>query len=388
MRQQMNASMLRGCSILVLQPPGPPQAATELRARLVAAGSRASVNGEPPLEANSLTHIVADGWATVVRRAPSLAARHSGSFAEFAPPVGVNGPLVFVARRWLADTLAAGRRLEEAEYSFAAGGGGENGPASRAPKRRKLTAAAVVESPARQRVTSSAPAAAPAATAAIPSTAGIAAAAAAPSAMEGARPARRRRLYIVGDQNLAGDSGRFPPARGVGALLQARAADAGLELALDPDGYVDNCYADLQTQGVVEMVEDSHLELSPGDIVVVGTQLHDPSIAKITGESRVQEYFDARPVQTDYHPQQLVRRLREKGVSVAYAQLTSHPELALDLARAQQKQRSLEGFLTRLSQDHHRDDAVRFFDLFEGMGKDDWIEISKVRKRPFFTIYI
>ena len=100
----MNA-MLRGCSILVLQPPGPPQAATELRARLVAAGARASVNGEPPLEANSLTHIVADGWATVVRRAPSLAARHSGSFAEFAPPVGVNGPLVFVARRWLDDSL-------------------------------------------------------------------------------------------------------------------------------------------------------------------------------------------------------------------------------------------------------------------------------------------
>lgn len=137
--------MLRGCSILVLQPPDEAvPAARELRDRVAASGAASSsVNGEPPLEANKLTHIVAEGWATVATRAPSLAARHSGAYSEFAPPVSSNGPLMFVTRSWLDDSLAAGRRLAEAEYSFAASESG----AARAPKQRKFAAAAAVPSP-------------------------------------------------------------------------------------------------------------------------------------------------------------------------------------------------------------------------------------------------
>jgi hypothetical protein len=62
-----SCAMLRGCSILVLQPPDEAvPAARELRDRVAASGAASSsVNGEPPLEANKLTHIVAEGWATV-----------------------------------------------------------------------------------------------------------------------------------------------------------------------------------------------------------------------------------------------------------------------------------------------------------------------------------
>ena len=85
----------------------------------------AAVHLQVQRSVRSLAAMTAGTQPLAQQLAPSLAARHSGSFAEFAPPVGVNGPLVFVARRWLDDSLAAGRRLEEAEYSFAAGGGGE-----------------------------------------------------------------------------------------------------------------------------------------------------------------------------------------------------------------------------------------------------------------------
>ena len=127
------------------------------------------------------------------------------------------------------------------------------------------------------------------------------------------------------------------------------------------------------------MIADNFLELCPGDIVVVATQLQDGAIAKIKGESKVPEYFDSRPVQMDYYPSQLVRKLRERGVFVAFANLSTHPELSLEHAASKQKHQSLEGFLTRISQDTHRDSGVQFFDLFEGMRSQDWVEDGQAR---------
>jgi hypothetical protein len=50
-----------------------------MRQRVAAAGGRCSINGNPPLPAVELSHIVSDGWDTFRRCAPSLARRYAGT---------------------------------------------------------------------------------------------------------------------------------------------------------------------------------------------------------------------------------------------------------------------------------------------------------------------
>lgn len=337
--------MLRGCSILLLQEPCGLQSHSEeeLRQAVAAAGAKLSIDGSPALDARTLTHVVAAGWEATAARAPSLAARHSDRYVEYASP---RPTAAFVTTRWLTGSLETGRRLAEAEFVFAIG--------AQARKRRK-TLRKIPQQPTPgdshdlHRGDGSFHTC---------------------SARESVY--RRHKIYLFGDENIAGDKALFEPACSVGGLLQARAKEAGFAVALASDGYAQHCSAGLQTQDVVRLVDEDHLDLRAGDIVVVATQIHDAAIAAIKGQSRVPAHFDARPVQMDYYPQQLVQKLRRMGVAVAYGQLTSHPELTQGLARSQQQQLCLQGFLTRLEQDHHRDKKVIIFDLFDGMSRDDW----------------
>jgi hypothetical protein len=357
--------MLRGCVVLLLREQQQQRRRTalqgddeRLRVRVAAAGGVLSINGSPALDARTLTHVAADGWAATVALAPSLAAQHSGRFAEYASP---EAPPEFVAVRWLDDSLQVGKRLAEGEFEFAAATAVDDGIGRDQKRRRKVHPPTPTHSRELSRAASSVEALAP--------------------ARDGA--SRCRKIYLVGDENLAGDHARFATADSVGGLLQARAQDAGLTVALATDGYAEHCRAGLKTQHAVRLVEENHLDLRAGDIVVVATQLRDDAIAAIKGESRAPAHFDARPVQMDYYPQQLVQKLRSKGVFVAYGQLMSHPELANGLARSQQQHTCLQGFLTRLQQDYHRDKAVCTFDLFGNMSSDDWVEIGDGRHRKY-----
>ena len=86
------------------------------------AGGVLSVNGTPSLDARALTHVVADGWGALVASAPSLAALHSGKFAEFAPPSTVP---MFVTLAWLNGSLGTGQRLTETAFAFAVDSGAD-----------------------------------------------------------------------------------------------------------------------------------------------------------------------------------------------------------------------------------------------------------------------
>eukprot|EP01043_Picozoa_sp_COSAG02_P011554 COSAG02_NODE_427_length_22498_cov_11.745212_4_plen_669_part_00 len=340
-----------------------------LRTRVEAAGGMLSINGIPALDARTLTHVVAAGWEATLALAPSLAVRHSGKFADYAPP---GSPPKFVTERWLDDSLTAGKLLAEAEFEFDDAVTVDSGVA-RGQKRRKVHLGGRTElPPAPDEYTS---------TATIWHTQEMPGAAGS-LAVPGPAPdetSRSRRIYLVGDENLAGDHGRFALADSVGRLLQERAQEAGLRVVTSADGFAEHCRVGLKTQHAVRLVEKNSLDLRAGDIMVIATQLHDDAIAAIKGESRVPAHFDARPVQMDYYPHQLVQKLRSKGVFVAYGQLTAHPELADGLARSQQQHACLQGFLTRLQQDYHRDNAVCVFDLFANMSSDDWMEIGDAR---------
>jgi hypothetical protein len=370
--------MLRGCVVLLLREQQQQQQQQQqddderplrmLRTLVEAAGGVLSINGIPALDARTLTHVVAAGWETTVALAPSLAAQHSGKFADYAQP---GSPPKFVTERWLDDSLTAGKLLAEAEFEFAAAVTIDSGVV-REQKRRKVQLGGWTEVPAAPEYTSTAT------SWHSEEMSGAAGSSAVPVAVpDGA--SRRRRIHLIGDENLAGDHARCAPADSVGGLLQERAQENGLTVALAADGFPEHCRVGLKTQHAVRLVETNGLDLRAGDIVVIATQLHDDAIAAIRGESRAPAHFDARPVQMDYYPQQLVQKLRSKGVFVAYGQLTGHPELANGLARSQQQHTCLQGFLTRLQQDYHRDNAVCIFDLFASMRSDDWVEVGNAR---------
>ena len=104
---------LAGCRILVLGDQRLPADHHRL-------GGTLSLNGAPALPAWTLTHIVADGWAAVTARAPSLARRHHPAQPDGPPPRG-SAQLVFVRPRWLEECLRTGRRAAEGPHAFAAG---------------------------------------------------------------------------------------------------------------------------------------------------------------------------------------------------------------------------------------------------------------------------
>ena len=104
---------LAGCRILVLGDQRLPADHHRL-------GGTLSLNGAPALPAWTLTHIVADGWAAVTARAPSLARRHHPAQPDGPPPRG-SAQLVFVRPRWLEECLRTGRRAAEGPHAFTAG---------------------------------------------------------------------------------------------------------------------------------------------------------------------------------------------------------------------------------------------------------------------------
>lgn len=196
----------------------------------------------------------------------------------------------------------------------------------------------------------------------------------------------RRRIFLVGDQNLIGSETRcditqrsLPPAKCVGAMLQQHAArkkcvdDVGdLEVVLNERGFAAHCFVGLQTQQVVTWIATAKLDVKRGDVVVIATQLRDNDLHSIISESK--KGYDSRdlgrPERMMYDPRQLVEKLKAKGVLIAYAKLCSHPELAYDVAAARQKHKSLENFFVRFEMSKETK-GVKFFDLFEGMDCSD-----------------
>ena len=85
-------------------------------------GSRLSIHGEPALEANALTHIVAEGRDVMQRLAPSLARRHHPSQPDGPPPKRARTapPTRFVTPDWLAASLAAGQPQPAERYAMPA----------------------------------------------------------------------------------------------------------------------------------------------------------------------------------------------------------------------------------------------------------------------------
>ena len=69
---------------------------------------------------------------------------------------------------------------------------------------------------------------------------------------------------------------------------------------------------------------------------------------------------------TRYDPRQLVEKLKKRGALIAYARLTAHPELAMDVAASRQKHRTLENFFVRFEMSKETK-GVEFFDLFDGV---------------------
>ena len=110
---------LAGCRVLLLRDDklaggvnvsSPRSTDAALRARVKQAGAEGfSINGEPPIEANRLTHVVAGSLQAFVRLAPSLHRR----YVVEAPP----GCPVLVSHQWLTTALEETRR--PAERSFA-----------------------------------------------------------------------------------------------------------------------------------------------------------------------------------------------------------------------------------------------------------------------------
>ena len=154
--------MLRGCVVLLLREQQQQQQQQQqddderplrmLRTLVEAAGGVLSINGIPALDARTLTHVVAAGWETTVALAPSLAAQHSGKFADYAQP---GSPPKFVTERWLDDSLTAGKLLAEAEFEFAAAVAIDSGVV-REQKRRKVQLGGWTEVPAAPEYTSTA----------------------------------------------------------------------------------------------------------------------------------------------------------------------------------------------------------------------------------------
>ena len=89
-----------------------------MRQRVAAAGGRCSINGNPPLPAVELSHIVSDGWDTFRRRAPSLARRYAGT--DGPPPKRLHKLgsdfCHLVTQAWLTATLLAGEPQPESEF--------------------------------------------------------------------------------------------------------------------------------------------------------------------------------------------------------------------------------------------------------------------------------
>ena len=112
--------------LLVLEPESAADAEQRgLRQRVVAAGGQCSINGDPPLPAYALSHIVSSSWDTMRRHAPSLARRHIGS--EQSPPKrqkllesrsGLTDRCCLVTPKWLQATLIAGRPQPESEFQM------------------------------------------------------------------------------------------------------------------------------------------------------------------------------------------------------------------------------------------------------------------------------
>lgn len=118
--------------LLVLDAPAAAEAEQRgLRHRVYGAGGRCSINGDPPLPANELSHIVCEGWGSLRRLAPSLARRHSG--CDGPPPkrprvatasAGSHADerCYLVTRAWLAATLLAGEPQPESVFLLPAEG--------------------------------------------------------------------------------------------------------------------------------------------------------------------------------------------------------------------------------------------------------------------------
>ena len=96
---------------------------------VVALGAELSVHGEPPLAANTLTHIVArGGWPAVVTAAPSLARRFDPAQPD-GPPRQAQLPR-FVSTTWLEECVRTGRRAAEELHVFELGPRGARRPRS------------------------------------------------------------------------------------------------------------------------------------------------------------------------------------------------------------------------------------------------------------------
>ena len=109
---------LEGCRVLLLRDGGGAVAVSP--GAVVALGAELSVHGEPPLAANTLTHIVArGGWPAVVAAAPSLARRFDPAQPD-GPPRQAQLPQ-FVSTTWLEDCVRTGRRAAEQPHVFELG---------------------------------------------------------------------------------------------------------------------------------------------------------------------------------------------------------------------------------------------------------------------------
>ncbi len=96
-----------------------------VRQRVAAAGGRCSINGNPPLPAYELSHIVSSNWEQVRRHAPSLARRHIG--LDHSPKrqrvlqqsaSEPHGTCFLVTPQWLQATLVAGEPQPESQFQM------------------------------------------------------------------------------------------------------------------------------------------------------------------------------------------------------------------------------------------------------------------------------
>ena len=108
------------------------------------------------------------------------------------------------------------------------------------------------------------------------------------------------------------------------------------DVALDADGYCAHCDVAQRTAEVLEKVKANKIELQAGDVAVCATQLWDIEILNIRTEAKTG--YDpsslGRPMRVSADHDLLIEELTKRGVLIAYAKLTEHPELQEGTAAA------------------------------------------------------
>jgi len=124
---------------------------------------------------------------------------------------------------------------------------------------------------------------------------------------------------------------------------------------------------------VVEAIKANKIELQAGDVAVCATQLWDIDILNIRTEAKTG--YDpsslGRPMRVSADHDLLIEELTKRGVLIAYAKLTEHPELQEGTAAATQRKKTLENMFERMHWDHKKKTGLLIFDLLEGVD-DHW----------------